>query len=173
MLVLKAAGANAGESTLYIVSLKSVKARRAHAASTAAASTPAVAGGWLSSVAAAAPARTLDAHAAVRDRTCLTARRRPQTTRQRCAPPLQPHPLLRSNRRPSAFRASLAHAHAPQPLPEIDDTRAARRLEEALRAAEAASERIGLGVSRDAQALFDAISKTCAHAACCVLAELR
>jgi hypothetical protein len=51
---------------------------------------------------------------------------------------------------------------AAQPLPDHDAARAARRLDEALRAAETAAARIGEGVSRQAQTLFDAISKTCA-----------
>ena len=47
-----------------------------------------------------------------------------------------------------------------QKLPAVDDARSARRLEEAVRAAEAESERVGVGVTRQAQLLFDALSKT-------------
>lgn len=45
-------------------------------------------------------------------------------------------------------------------LPDVLEDRLARREQEAVKAAEVEAERIGQGVTREAQALFDAIAKT-------------
>ena len=50
---------------------------------------------------------------------------------------------------------------AHQATPQLDDTRIHRRLDDALRAAEAATQRLGVGVTRNVQALFEALAKTC------------
>ena len=50
---------------------------------------------------------------------------------------------------------------AHQATPQLDDARIQRRLDDALRAAEAATQRLGVGVTRNVQALFDALAKTC------------
>ena len=55
-----------------------------------------------------------------------------------------------------------------QATPQLDDARIQRRLDDALRAAEAATQRLGVGVTRNVQALFDALAKTCVVPPPCV-----
>jgi hypothetical protein len=138
VLVLKAPGAAADESVLRVLSLGAIKAR-----------------------------------ARPRRRRCPKFRHAPLRSRgvtppRRCAGGDGAHAARgRLRGRGACTRAGRtvcgtlsARPHPQQKLPAVDDARSAKRLEDAVRAAEADAERMGVGVTRQAQSLFDALSKT-------------